>query len=882
MVGEPDAPGLVGRGAVWAELVALLDPARPESTAAVLTGAAGIGKTALVDAFAGEAAGRDHVVLRVTGGGGGPYAGLRALFADVPAAVVDGLPDGQRRALGAALAGEEHGVDLLALRSALCAALTRLAGDRGPVVLVADDVDRVDAPTFDLLLTLAAVITWRQAPVVALFAARTERMPGDLGELVRAVPVRALADTDADRLLDRLPAAPAGADRPALLRRAAGNPLALRELSATPEVIADRGDELFDRAVRALPEATLRALTLAAAGERDLAVIARADPAADGSAWRPAEEAGLVSAAGLAVRFRHPLVEQAVLAAAGPEGRRRAHLDLAGVTVDPRQALLHRAAAAQDPDPALAAELIEAADRLDGAGAVTAIGLLEQAAALLDPEQRPAVLLRAADRASAVGRVRWAGSLLDRASAGADPQLARKIAILSAWTLVMRGHPGAAAHLFVRTLTEAGGSAADPALLAQLAGTAAFPIFLLGDGPLATAFGAAVRGLETDLRTLFPIALLDPGPRVRDAVLAVGDPKTAHEVYPAAAAGAAALLLDEPEHALRLLGPAVTAVTGGTAIGALLSAPGAAGWALIDLGRWTEADQVVTPLLAAPITAEAPLIRAGAHTQLAVIAYGRGRAVSDAELDAALRPLPGMLEVPVFAVRMRWAQGLAAAADGDHDRAYQLLREACGADGDLRHPWQLLVLPDLAAAAARVGDRATAARIIDQTRHRYATRTPTARINARLAAATALLDEDPAAAATALAPVVAGSGRWPYERAVLAVELADRLRRAQQTRRAREVLLDALETFERLGAAGWVDRVRGLLRAETSREDPFAGLTAQQVQIVRLAADGLTNREIGERLGLSPRTVGSHLYRIFPLLGVANRTQLGVMAREQT
>ncbi|WP_306207921.1 helix-turn-helix domain-containing protein, partial [Actinoplanes sp. RD1] len=568
-----------------------------------------------------------------------------------------------------------------------------------------------------------------------------------------------------------------------------------------------------------------------------------------------------------------------VLDAAGPAGRQRAHLDLAGVTTDPGQALLHRAAAAEGPDPALAAELAAAADRLDGAGAVTAIGLLERAAGLLGPEQRPAVLFQAADRASTVGRVRWAGSLLDRAAAGADPRLARRIATLSAWTLVMRGHPGAAAHLLARTLAEAGGGDTDIEVLWPLAGTAAFPIFLLGDGPPATAFGAALRGPETDPRTLFPFALLRPGAGVRDAVLAVPDPEAPHQVYAAAAAGAAALLLDEPEEALRLLGPAVAAVTGGTAIGAFLSAPGAAGWALVDLGRWTEAEEVIAPLLAAQVTAEAPLIRAGAHAQLAVLAYGRGRPVPDEDLRAALRPLPGLLEVPVFAVRVRWAQGLAAAADGEHATAYQLLREACGADGDLRHPWQLLVLPDLAAAAARIGAQAAAATVIDQTRHRYATRWLSTRVRTRLAAATALLDEDPAAAATALAPLVAGSARWPYERAVLAVEYADRLRRAQRTRRAREVLLDALETFERLGAAGWVAQVRGLLRAETAREDPFAGLTAQQVQIVRLAAEGLTNREIGARLALSPRTVGSHLYRIFPLLGVTNRTQLSMIAR---
>jgi len=62
--------------------------------------------------------------------------------------------------------------------------------------------------------------------------------------------------------------------------------------------------------------------------------------------------------------------------------------------------------------------------------------------------------------------------------------------------------------------------------------------------------------------------------------------------------------------------------------------------------------------------------------------------------------------------------------------------------------------------------------------------------------------------------------------------------------------------------------------------DALWELTPQQRQIVRLASDGLTNREIGDRLFLSPRTVSSHLYRSYPKLGVATRHQLrDVIAR---
>jgi DNA-binding NarL/FixJ family response regulator len=51
-------------------------------------------------------------------------------------------------------------------------------------------------------------------------------------------------------------------------------------------------------------------------------------------------------------------------------------------------------------------------------------------------------------------------------------------------------------------------------------------------------------------------------------------------------------------------------------------------------------------------------------------------------------------------------------------------------------------------------------------------------------------------------------------------------------------------------------------------------MTPQEWQIAEMAASGLSNREIGQRLYLSHRTVGSHLYRVFPKLGVRARNEL--------
>jgi DNA-binding NarL/FixJ family response regulator len=89
----------------------------------------------------------------------------------------------------------------------------------------------------------------------------------------------------------------------------------------------------------------------------------------------------------------------------------------------------------------------------------------------------------------------------------------------------------------------------------------------------------------------------------------------------------------------------------------------------------------------------------------------------------------------------------------------------------------------------------------------------------------------------------------------------------------------ARDAFDALGCKAWSDQVRRELRASgesSRRSDPAARdqLTAQELQIAQLAAQGLSNREIGQRLYLSHRTIGTHLYRTFPKLGITSRSEL--------
>jgi DNA-binding CsgD family transcriptional regulator len=85
--------------------------------------------------------------------------------------------------------------------------------------------------------------------------------------------------------------------------------------------------------------------------------------------------------------------------------------------------------------------------------------------------------------------------------------------------------------------------------------------------------------------------------------------------------------------------------------------------------------------------------------------------------------------------------------------------------------------------------------------------------------------------------------------------------------------------FTRMGAQAFAERARRELIAtgEKVRKQPLSSgdeLTAQEAQIARLAADGLTNQEIGAQLFISTHTVEWHLRKVFVKLGITSRRQL--------
>jgi DNA-binding CsgD family transcriptional regulator len=152
----------------------------------------------------------------------------------------------------------------------------------------------------------------------------------------------------------------------------------------------------------------------------------------------------------------------------------------------------------------------------------------------------------------------------------------------------------------------------------------------------------------------------------------------------------------------------------------------------------------------------------------------------------------------------------------------------------------------------------------------------------------AAIDQDDGSFERALS--VPGAEMWPFDLARIQLAYGERLRRNKAKNEARTHLTSALSTFQRLGAEPWTKRAGQELRATgislgKAYDLGPQSLTPQELEIAQLAAGGLTNKQIGEKLFLSHRTVGSHLYQIFPKLGITSRAALrdglGEYVREQ-
>jgi DNA-binding CsgD family transcriptional regulator len=177
-----------------------------------------------------------------------------------------------------------------------------------------------------------------------------------------------------------------------------------------------------------------------------------------------------------------------------------------------------------------------------------------------------------------------------------------------------------------------------------------------------------------------------------------------------------------------------------------------------------------------------------------------------------------------------------------------------------------------------------AARTVMEELQSVAQQTPAPWLHVALRYARPLLADDEEAGAFFQEGLSADMAAWPFYQARLQLAYGTWLRRRRRAVESRALLRAARDSFDALGAMPWGERARQELRAsgETSRQravDAWDQLSPQELRIAQMAAQGLSNREIGERLFLSHRTVGFHLYRIFPKLGITSRSELRAALR---
>ncbi|MEU9719769.1 AAA family ATPase [Streptomyces sp. NPDC047976] len=871
----------------------------------VLRGEAGVGKSALLDHLAEQAAPLQTVYAAgVEAESEFAYSALQRLCAPL-LPHLDRLPEVQQDALRVAFGLSAGRPPELLLLGIAVLGLFAEAAAGSPLVCLIDDAQCVDLMSQRILAFVGRRLDAESVALV--FAERIERIErttgGEGAEALSGLPelpVRGLADADARTLLDGVLPGPVDARvRDRIVAETGGNPLALLELprglspaelafgfggpGAGP--LATRVEDGFRRRVDALPADT-RALLLVAAvepvGDAPLLWHALRLLGIGIEAAAPAEAADLITL-GAPVRFRHPLVRSAVWRGADAAALRAAHRALAEATDggrDPDRRAWHRAHAAVGPDEEVAAALERSADRaLARGGRAAAAAFLERAAALTPgPRDRARRALAAAGAHLAAGLPARVPDLLAAAELGPlEPLQSAGVSRLRARASSMTG-PGFGA---VQPLLDAADRLRDldPAAARETC-LAAFGAGIWAgrydEGGLRRAAEAA-RGLPPGEETagVFLRALVTwttDGPAAAFPLLAraldsLADAEDLTVLWPAANA---AVELGDLRTWLDVTGRAVRSARATGTLSVLSTALPYRAASLVYTGRFAEASDLLAE--AAPIEEAAGVATSMVSTALLSAYQGREKPalelIGAMEREGERRGL-GRLTAMAACARAVLHNGLGN---------YPLAMEAALRDGEYRdlvvHHWTCC---ELVEAATRAGRPAVAAEARERLADWGRAGTPWA-LGAQAVADA--LTGGPEAAEERYREAVGHFGRGGLRvfEARSRLLFGEWLRRQNRRAQARTELRAAHETALEIGMEAYAERARRELLAtgETVRKRTVGApvLTPQEARIARLAATGHPNAEIGAQLFLSPRTVEWHLRKVFAKLGVSSRREI--------
>ena len=899
---------LFGRDAERAQIWALLEAARASrSGALVIRGEPGIGKSALLEDARERATDMHLLAARgIESESELPFAGLHQLLR--PAlAYVDRLPRPQADALRGALGLAERAGDDRFLISV--ASLTLLAeyAERRPVVCLVDDAQWLDAPSADALLFVSRRL--HAEGVVMLFGARDAYgRQFDSG----ALPVLHLSGLDADAAAAVVgrhagpTVAPAVRDR--LIEQAGGNALALAELPAAltagqlagddllPDVLPLSRDveRLFLERVRRLPGPTQQLLLVAAADDTGrLGTIVKAAQAlgSDGSALDAAEQSGLVAVRGARLELRHPLVRSAVYQGSAWTERSAAHRALAdalGADEADRRAW-HQAAASLDPDEDVLRQLEDAAQRASARGGHAAAARAYERAAELttDPEARGRRLVAAAVEASTAGRNEQAVALAEQAaSLSGDPLARAETARVRGIAELQCGTPSEGLRTFLAGAQELTDGDSEKAL--EMLVHAAESASLAGEpeGMRAVSRAASKLSVGKEERARFLLRFLSGlgpfsegdaagAPLLEEAVL-LGE--TADDAQRVFWASAAAAFMGDLERASVLAARAATLARQRGEVALVAHALSSCAAYLLVENRFAaaSADAEEAVHLGREIGAEnltgLPL------GVLAMVAAVRGREDEARKLADEVTGFArerGLALPSAFAV---WALASLDLARGRWEQALERYEALAEVRPGFGHPLAaILTVPDRIESLVRLG-RTNEAVVALPSFEAWATHAGES-AKSRLASCRALVTSGDESVEHFEEAVRRAEATRPFDLGRIRLLYGEHLRRERRRLDARRHLRAAIEAFESVDAVLWAERARTELRAsgETARKrDPstVSQLTPQELQVARLVADGLSNKEVAAQLFLSPRTVDAHLRNVFAKLGLTSRTQL--------